>query len=297
MEIKKEIQICFIESYPSVQEGLFQLLGISKSALKKFKLPKKFLEKSIREKDEISFSLNLINQGEIYPFNRSSEVKVLLENSDLFFLSKPFNTHSHPLSYLEEDNLLVKFMGTEYQKYLKVNSKAYDRGLLYRLDYETSGLIAFAKSDDVYNEIRSQFHELCKEKYYLAVVQGEIKKGIKSLTHFLKPSQSKGAKILALNEEELQSQKAQIDIEPLQYNEKENLSLIKVKLGQGHRHQIRVQLSSLGHPILGDELYGGSKAKRLYLHCYEYHLHYNGEELKANDSDFTLLSDFFDFNC
>jgi 23S rRNA pseudouridine1911/1915/1917 synthase len=68
-------------------------------------------------------------------------------------------------------------------------------------------------------------------------------------------------------------------------------SLLMIELKTGLRHQIRAQLSYLGFPILGDELYGGNKAERLYLHAWRYEW---SEFVEDNHMD--LFDRFFDLN-
>jgi 23S rRNA pseudouridine1911/1915/1917 synthase len=74
---------------------------------------------------------------------------------------------------------------------------------------------------------------------------------------------------------------------------KEGKSLLLVKLETGLRHQIRAQLSHLGFPILGDELYGGMKDQRVYLHALKYEWE---AEAEAEDSEAELFDRFFDLN-
>ena len=70
-----------------------------------------------------------------------------------------------------------------------------------------------------------------------------------------------------------------------------NNSLVLVNLQSGLRHQIRAQLAALGFPILGDELYGGSRAERLFLHAWRYEW---SEIEEDNSAD--LFDGFFDLN-
>ena len=69
-----------------------------------------------------------------------------------------------------------------------------------------------------------------------------------------------------------------------------------VNLETGLRHQIRAQLADNGHPILGDELYGGPKCDRLYLHCYRYQFQLGGINYEFIDSDLGSFSLFFNLN-
>ena len=79
----------------------------------------------------------------------------------------------------------------------------------------------------------------------------------------------------------------------INYHKDHDISLVKIKLKEGKRHQIRVQLMALGHPILGDKLYGEEHPLRMFLHCFEYQLEYEGKTLTFRDKNFYLF--FFNF--
>ena len=64
---------------------------------------------------------------------------------------------------------------------------------------------------------------------------------------------------------------------PLEYNKDARMTLVEVTLKTGLRHQIRAQMSHLGHPLIGDVFYGGRSARRLYLHALSYSLLIEGE--------------------
>lgn len=298
MNNQKEASFCFINEYPSLIEGLFSLFGLSKSFLKKSKLPKNFLKKKIELKDEVSLSLDIINYRKINPeFTGHKKVELLYESKDFLFFSKPHKVHSHPLSYLESDNCLSALVGGDYQKFLQVNESEYDRGLLFRLDYETSGLLGYAKSNDIYNELRMNFHEIIKEKEYLALVKGKHPSKEK-LIHYLISSGNKGRKVKCLESEEFGAKRAVIEVCLVSYNAELDQSLVRIYLGHGHRHQIRTQLAASGYAIVGDMLYGEEEQKeqRLYLHCHKYTFNFHGKELTITDPNFDLLPNFFDFN-
>jgi len=73
-------------------------------------------------------------------------------------------------------------------------------------------------------------------------------------------------------------------------------SLLLVELKQGHRHQIRFQLSELGYPIIGDQLYGNQQADRMYLHCLSYLVDDCGKRWFTCHPD-QLFYKFFDIDC
>lgn len=288
--MEKQIEICFMQSFPSLLEGIFSLTGISKNQIKKY-IPKKKLKTYVKAKSEHVIPMALINYGKINPNYHGPIVNVIFEDDDFLILNKPCKIHCHPHGYDQEDTLL-SFIHCLNTQLLKVNDSSYDRGLFYRLDFDTSGLMYYAKSNEAYHFMRDNFSEVVKEKNYYAVVMGKtLLQG--TLEDKLIASGEKGAKIKISIDGKL----CQLQYKRLAYNEDKNVSLLKVKLNQGFRHQIRVQLSAVGHPILGDSLYGGDSYKRLMLHCYQYIFNYNDKAYDEKCS-FDNLRDFFtDFNC
>lgn len=288
---QETIQICFIQHFPSVKEGIFALTGISRSQLKKYPFKKKFLEREVRPQDSLELPINLVNHLKINPNYEGGKVSVIFEDNRLIAFSKPTKVHSHPLSYRENDNLLSAMINLGYSKYLGVNHLNYDRGLLYRLDYETSGLMIYIKEDQLYTDLREQFQTVVKEKIYLAVVEGDCK--FLKLNTYLAPSGGKGHIMVEHPEGVLN----EIKLTKLAYDEKNNQTLLKVYLGHGHRHQIRAQLAYSGHPIVGDELYGKAKHSELMLHCFEYVLTIEDQLYALKDESYQrLMGNFASFN-
>lgn len=260
-----KISLCFIHAYPSLSEGLSRLNGVSRSQQLKRGLKKQLLNSKVLPKSEYSLPIDIVNIGMINPNYIGPNPEVLEQSNDIISIEKPSGVHCHPLRYDESDNLLSWLRSQGYSELLQINNHQYDRGLLYRLDFETSGLVLMAKSDEVYQNVRDEFNTLTKQKIYFAKISGVFEKA-KTLTHRIKPSGSKGHKMTEASD----GVEAVIQVEPVFI--RDCYTVVKVLLGQGHRHQIRAQLSLAGFPIVGDELYGGEKAQRLFLHCYQYEI-------------------------
>ena len=291
---KEKIDFCFIGDFPSIMEGVITLTGLSKSQLKKFQFNKKYLQKIIRKGDIISLPINLLNQNMIYPIYSGPEVKIFFENESIIALSKPPRVHGHPLSYYESDNILSFLRQEGRVAELEVNKENYDRGLLYRLDFETSGLLIYSKDEELYKVARKDLKEVIKTKTYLAVVDGELnQEGL--LTHHLKSFGKKGSKVEICSPENVDSRKVECQVTLIEFNKEENLSLVEVELFQGARHQIRKQLEAIGNSIYGDPLYGTREAPRMYLHCWKYRIVLK-EELLLIDNNLSLFLKFFHFN-
>lgn len=257
----KNVDFCFLFSSPSLTEAMKQINGISRSQLIKRGLLKKQLNQRISNRQLLSLPIEILNYGLINPCYEGPEIEILQETDSVLALSKPPNIHSHPIHYNESDNLLSFLRSIGRYDLLEVNKKGMDRGLLYRLDYATSGLILAAKREDDYQELRDNYHHLVKKKIYIAKLTKPLKAPV-ILSNRLKPQGRRGA-IMGESPDGIE---AKIHVSPL-FEE-----FVTVELGQGIRHQIRAQLSLNGMPIVGDRLYGGVAAERLFLHCYQYQI-------------------------
>ena len=142
-------------------------------------------------------------------------------------------------------------------------------GLVHRLDRPVGGVIVFAKTSKSASRLSNQVREKIFKKKYLAVVDGkfENKKGM--LENYLyKDERNNISKVV--NQDKKNAKLAKLDYEVIKYNEIKNLSLVKINLHTGRHHQIRVQLSHLGHSIFGDQKYGKrGQGKQIALWAYE----------------------------
>ncbi len=254
--------LCLLQNFESLEVFLKESLGLSGQKIKSSELSKKQLQSSLSHRQELSLPIELINWKEICP-TAHQEVSVLCETINWLALHKPAGVHTHPHGYDSSPNL-VGWLATQpnLAPLINVNSANYDRGALWRLDLETSGVVVMAKNTDFYNKIRTEFSTLVKKKYYLAIVEGTPQSG--QLIHKLLASEKKGRKMIA----DSRGQEAHLKLKPLMSSH--GKTVVLVELDQGLRHQIRAQLSCAGFPILGDTLYGGAAASRLFLHSYRY---------------------------
>lgn len=280
MPNNQKIKFSIYKGSTSMESFILECFNLSKSGLKRFKLSKNFLSKEAKHGASIELDVNIVNVGLIKSYEKS-DLLILKETDRLLAISKKYNIHTHPLKYNEIDNALSSLFNKRGQ--LKfINKSNYDRGLIYRLDYETSGLLLYAKSNDIYNHYRKSYNKLIKKKSYIAVVEGVLNRSIE-----LKNKISSSGKKIKIDEQGIV---AHIKVSPIEI--KDNKTLIRVELKEGFRHQIRVQLSQASFPILGDTLYGGTKSIRLFLHCYEYQL----EDEIFKDENLYLFDRFFNFD-
>jgi 23S rRNA pseudouridine1911/1915/1917 synthase len=283
MPYSKQISFCLFKN--TSLENLLNDLNISRSKLKKHHLSKKNLQIC---GGELNLPLDLINDLEVNPNYFRNDCYILYEDENLVALHKPHNLHSHPLRYNEWDNCLSFLRNINRSELLEVNKKHYDRGLLYRLDFGTSGVLIFSKRESEINNFRVS----PKYKYYLAIVQGRIDATF-HYQHFIDYVGQKKRKARATVSEITNSE---IAGKVLAFNQKRQLSLVLVQLNEGKRHQIRAQLSSSGYPIYGDVLYGGTPSERLFLHAYNYQFNFCDKEYDLLDKEFIFADRYFDMN-
>jgi 23S rRNA pseudouridine1911/1915/1917 synthase len=153
-------------------------------------------------------------------------------------------------------------------------------GIVHRLDKDTSGIVAVAKTESAFKSIATQFHDRKIKKVYLALVKGVLRQMEGAIDTPIGRHKTQRKK-MAIDEEGRESQTRYELIK--QY---EGFAYIRLRPTTGRTHQIRVHMASIGSPVLGDELYGGKTVKnpligRQALHAHKLELeHPTGRSLK-----------------
>lgn len=249
----------------------------------------------VRKNDNIEYQpASIKHQAEkIKPSNTA--LKVLYDNHGLLIIDKPAGLTVHPGAGFKGETLASALL---YQfRDIKLVGEEDRSGIVHRLDKDTSGVILVAKTQEMYEYLKNAFQERKVKKEYIALVLGKVEKphGFidipigKSKTDFrkydiknvIKPKESlteyqvleylnsdrsdeseKSDESDSKNPINLTSDQSGID----------TCTLLLVKLHTGRTHQIRVHFKSIGHPLLGDALYGGKLSKleglnRQFLHA------------------------------
>ena len=124
-------------------------------------------------------------------------------------------------------------------------------GIVHRLDRGTSGVMVVAKNDQAHQELSRQFHDREVEKDYLALVWGDVVAGRRIDLPIGRDPEDR-VKMSSRSRRARSAVTRIVRVEPLP-----GLSLVQVAIHTGRTHQIRVHMSAIGHPVVGDSLYGG----------------------------------------
>jgi len=201
----------------------------------------------------------------------SHGLEILYEDKELFSVNKPALIHSVelPPSYEESEDEGEAHSGSVAGKLLPlfpelgtVSPQVGDAGLVQRLDFETSGLLLGAKTRATWERVREAFKHRGAEKHYLVVLSGNLRSSSSIDAPIGSPYRRAGKVRVYLPGKKQagknRAQEAQSDFFPIARDPKGNWTLARVEARTGRRHQVRAHAAALGHPLLGDSLYGST---------------------------------------
>ena len=194
------------------------------------------------------------------------KLNVIYEENHIIVVEKPVNIPSQGDKTGDIDMLTIikQYLKEKYNKPGNVYL-----GLVHRLDRPVGGVMVFAKTSKAAARLSEQVREKIFRKKYLVIVNGKFKdnKGVLE-DYLLKNEKTNMSRVVT--EETKSAKYAKLDYEVLKYDSELNLSVLRINLYTGRHHQIRVQLSSRGHSIYGDQKYGGrGHGKQICLWAYE----------------------------
>jgi 23S rRNA pseudouridine1911/1915/1917 synthase len=209
--------------------------------------------------------------------NINIPLDILFENEDMIVIDKQAGLQIHP-SFNEKENTLVNALLSRYPEIINVHDGSVGAelrpGVVHRLDRDTSGVMVIARNKEAFNALKDNFKNRNIQKQYLAVAKGIFKEKEGMIDKPIAKSSSYKRQIIARNNTKTVIKPAETHFKILE--EFEGFSLVEVEPKTGRTHQIRVHLTSIGHPVVGDKVYGQEKpesgqktAKRQLLHAKE----------------------------
>jgi 23S rRNA pseudouridine1911/1915/1917 synthase len=192
-------------------------------------------------------------------------LSVLFEDNDLIVINKPAGISVHPGAGRKRGTLVNALLS--HCKNLSGIGGKERPGIVHRLDKETSGCLAAAMNDFAHLDLSRQFAARTVEKIYLVLVAGKLRRGSGTIVAAIARHRVRRKKMAIAREG---GREARTDFKVVRSGG--DASLLECRLHSGRTHQIRVHLQHLGHPILGDIVYGGRKAgkfPRQMLHAWK----------------------------
>lgn len=205
--------------------------------------------------DVVSFIIPEPDCIAIHPVEMALDI--IFEDADIVVVNKAPDIIVHPGNGIT-GTTLVHGLLAHTQGTLSPLGGDQRPGIVHRLDKETSGLIVFAKTNAAYLNLIAQFAERVPQKYYLALVMGSPKHVEGTLQNNIHRHPQHRYK-MSIQEEGRFSHTDWTCLE--RFNKR--ASLVQCQIFTGRTHQIRVQMSHMGHPILGDTTYGFKQPAKL----------------------------------
>lgn len=178
---------------------------------------------------------------------------ILHEDEDILVINKPAGVVVHPGAGNRTGTLVAGLL--EHCHSLSVLGGAHKPGIVHRLDKGTTGVLVIAKHDAAHAFLARQFQDRCVEKIYRALVWGKLKTDVGKFDASLGRSFRDRKKISSRTRKGRAALTTWKVLERFQ----SPLTFVEVRIHSGRTHQIRVHFSEAGHPLMGDDVYGGNK--------------------------------------
>ena len=247
---KKRIDKFLSEEFPELSRSY-----IHKLIEKKFvSVNEKETSKNYKLNEKDIVEINIPNPEPCEVTAENIPLNIVYEDSDLLIVNKPKDTVVHPAAG-NTSGTLVNALLYHCKDNLSGISGVLRPGIVHRIDKDTSGLLIVAKNDNSHKFLAEQIKNHSFTREYQAIVIGKLKNQKGTIETHIGRHKTNRKKMAVVTPSS--GKKAITHYEVLE--EFSGYSHIRLKLETGRTHQIRVHMAYLGHPILGDEIYGSAK--------------------------------------
>lgn len=207
----------------------------------------------LKENDKVDFEIP-DNQEELEIKPQNIPIDIVYEDENMLVVSKPSGMLTHPTA-LERENTLVNALLYKYGDNLSDINGEFRRGILHRLDRNTSGLLMIAKNNKAHEFLAEQIKNHAVTKKYRAIVKGVIKEDEFEINKAIGRNPNQPHKMTVREDGKPSKTIVQV-LERFKEH-----TYIELTLITGRTHQIRVHMKSINHPVYNDTLYGAGQGK------------------------------------
>ena len=206
----------------------------------------------LKENDKIEVELPKDEEIKIEPQN--IPLNIVYEDENMLVVNKPSGMLTHPTT-IERENTLVNALMYKYGENLSDINGEFRRGILHRLDRNTSGLLMIAKNNKSHEFLANQIKEHTIKKKYRAIVKGVIEKDEFEINSPIGRNPNQPHKMMV--REDGKPSKTIVKV----LERFKDVTYVELTLVTGRTHQIRVHMKSINHPVYNDTLYGAGQGK------------------------------------
>lgn len=204
----------------------------------------------VRNGDEIT--IHIEEPKEVKIEAQDIPIDIVYEDEDIIVVNKPKGLVVHPANGNPDGTLVNAIMNICKDSLSGIGGEIRP-GIVHRLDKNTSGLLIVAKNDNAHIKMSEQIKNREVKKIYIALVRGIIKEDEATINMPIARSK-KDRKKMAVDKD---GKEAITHFKVLKRYD--NYTLLEIKIDTGRTHQIRVHMSQIGHPVVGDDVYSNGK--------------------------------------
>ncbi len=223
----------------------------------------------------------------------AKQVQIIFEHPDFLIVNKPAGLLMHKTnninSYSLVDILISQYPEIKQAVDPEQNSEAIAQhryGIVHRIDKDTSGLVIIARNQNALVNLKKLFKDRQVYKEYICLVRGIVKNDYGNITYpIIRSKLDHTKRVAVISNKQSRGKQRTAHSEYWVLERYTDSTILKVVIHTGRTHQIRVHMQSIGHPIIGDKLYGGKLEKkdknsisRQFLHASKLKFEYLGKE-------------------
>lgn len=196
--------------------------------------------------------INIPEKKDLEVLPQDIDIDILYEDNDIIIVNKKKGMVVHPANGNHE-NTLVNAILAHCKDSLSGINGVIRPGIVHRIDKDTSGILVIAKNDDAHNNLAKQFKEHSINRVYIALVRGVLPNDEGTIDMPIARSKKDRKKMSV----DPKGKNAVTHFKVIERFEK--YTLVELKLETGRTHQIRVHMSQIGYPLVGDKIYSNGK--------------------------------------